>query len=276
LFIETLHLENNSEGVQDPVLDNSIIIGELPWDRYYGNYVSLKIESTEKPTIKVNVPVRVLHSVSYDEIKNVDSLDKEQIQVIVTKILDYYTRYYPWLHVDYQYNPAMSGESIDPVYNQFLKIKEYLSFIDRDLLHGWHSVREGVDRIDHFLERLTRDENDWRMMPRSRDFPINGVEFLKAWKASMINIVIKDISENKNKIINDENNKELLENDVDLDNWQDMEDLINEVGNLINFSSSLSSEHKKVLLRCKVALYDLMLEKLSLLKGQTAHSHHHH
>jgi hypothetical protein len=74
----------------------------------------------------------------------------------------------------------------------------------------------------------------------------------------------------------DENNKELLENDVDLDNWQDMEDLINEVENLINFSSSLSSEHKKVLLRCKVALYDLMLEKLSLLKSQATHSHHHH
>ena len=276
-YIETLNLEDNSEGVEDPVLDNSKIIGELPWDRYYGNYLSLKIESSQKPTIKVNVPVRVLHSVSSDYIENINSLDKEQIQDIVTKMLSYYTRYYPWLHVDYQYNPTMKGESIDPVYTQFLKIKEYLNFIDTDHLHGWHSVKDSVDRIDHFLERLTRDENDWRMMPRSRDFPINGLEFLKAWKASMINIVIKDINDSKSKIINDENTKDLLENDVNLDNWQDMEDLINGIENLISFSSSsLSSEHRKVLLRCKLALYDLMLEKLSSLKAQTTHSHNHH
>lgn len=275
-YIETLNLENNSEGVEDPVLNNSIIIGELPWDRYYGNYVSLKIESSEKPAIKVNVPVRVLHSVSSGYIESVDNLEKEQIQDIVTKMLSYYTRYYPWLHVDYQYTPTVTGESIDPVYDQFLKIKEYLNFIDTEHLHAWHSVKDSVDRIDHFLDRLTRDENDWRMMPRSRDFPINGVEFLKAWKASMINLVIKDISDSKNKIINGENNKDLLVNDMDLDNWEDMEDLINGIENLISFSSSLSPEHKKLLLKSKLVLYDLMLEKLGSLKVQTTHSHHHH
>jgi hypothetical protein len=101
-------------------------------------------------------------------------------------------------------------------------------------------------------------------MPMSRDFPINGVEFLKAWKASMINIVIKDISGSKSKIINGDKSKDLLANDVDLDNWEDMEDLINGIENLISFSSSLSFERKKLLLKSKLALYDLMLEKIRL------------
>ena len=44
--------------------------GDLPWDRSYGNYVSIKIDNNsiksdnnEKPAIKFNIPVLVLHSV---------------------------------------------------------------------------------------------------------------------------------------------------------------------------------------------------------------------
>ena len=37
-------------------------------------------------------------------------------------------------------------------------------------------------------------------MPRSRDFPVNGVEFFKMWKTSIIDKVIKEI-ENKEIIL---------------------------------------------------------------------------
>lgn len=54
--------------------------GDLPWDRYYGNYVSIKIDNNnmrsdikKEPTIKFNIPVRVLHSVRLDKLK--DDLD---------------------------------------------------------------------------------------------------------------------------------------------------------------------------------------------------------
>ena len=49
--------------------------GELPWDRYYGNYLSIKIDNdtlisdNKNPTIKFNIPIRVLHSVQLDEPK---------------------------------------------------------------------------------------------------------------------------------------------------------------------------------------------------------------
>ena len=54
----------------------TIIAGDLPWDRYYGNYVSIKIanqnssvsnienaNNNNEPKIIFNIPVRVLHSI---------------------------------------------------------------------------------------------------------------------------------------------------------------------------------------------------------------------
>jgi hypothetical protein len=284
-YVKTLDLENCKDGVEDPVLtglsgnNNNVplkISGELPWDRYYGNYLSLKIESKEKPVIKLNIPVRVLHSVKSEDIENIDDLDKEKIQDIVIKMLSYYTRYYPWLHVEYSYAKDNKDDGrIKPVYNQFLRIKEHLDFISRDHIHDWHSVQGGVSNINHFLERLERDDNDWRKMPRSRDFPINGVEFLKTWKASLINKVMQDINEAKEKIIQDNNNNDIiLNNNLDVNNWGEVERTINGLDNLIS-SLSLSTEHKKILLMSKIAMYNYMLEKLSMAKLQTGHSHSH-
>ena len=132
--MESINLENCIEGVEDPVLsrlpgsqDPTKIEGELPWDRYYGNYLSLRIQSSEKPTIKVNIPVRVLHRVDSTYLENIDDLDKETIQDILIKILSYYTRNYPWLHVEYRYVKDKDGRA-KYVYNQFLRLKEYLDF----------------------------------------------------------------------------------------------------------------------------------------------------
>ena len=125
----------------------------MPWDRYYGNYVTAKIEYDQKPTIKLNVPVRVLHSVSSAYLEKIDLLDKEKIQDIVSKMLSYYARYYPWLHVTYSDIRDDNGNP-KPIYVQFLKIKEYLNFVSADDLHDWHSCQEVVDNINHLLERL--------------------------------------------------------------------------------------------------------------------------
>jgi flagellin-specific chaperone FliS len=113
-------------------------------------------------------------------------------------------------------------------------------------------------------------------MPRSRDFPINGTEFLKVWKASLINKLIQGINESKVKILQDDNNNNDsgLENDIDINDWQEVETIVNELDDLIG-SSSLAPEHKKTLLRSKMTLYNYMLEKLSMAKLQTGHSHGH-
>ena len=281
-FIESIDLENCKDGIEDPVLTKLSggtepvkISGELPWDRHYGNYLSLRIQSTERPVIKMNFPARVLHRVQPQYLENIDNLDKETVQDILTKILGYYTRNYPWLHVQYRYVRDNEDGLIKPAYNQFLRIKEYLDFTVSDHIHDWHSVQGSVSKINHFLDRLERDDSDWRKMPRSRDFPINGTEFLKIWKASLINKLIQDINESKVKILQNSNNtNSKLENDVDINNWEEVETVVNEHDDLIGLSS-LAPEHKKMLLASKIALYNYMLEKLSMAKLQTGHSHSH-
>jgi hypothetical protein len=284
-FIESIDLENCKDEIEDPVLTRLSggtepvkISGELPWDRHYGNYLSLRIQSTERPVIKMNFPVRVLHRVQPQYLEDIDNLDKETVQDTLTKILGYYTRNYPWLHVQYRYVRDNEDGPVKPAYSQFLRIKEYLDFTVSDHIHDWHSVQGSVSRINHFLDRLERNDSDWRKMPRSRDFPINGTEFLKIWKASLINKLIQDINGSKVKILQDKNNNNDsgLENDIDIDinDWQEIETIVNELDHLIG-SSSLATEHKKTLLRSKLTLYNYMLEKLGMAKLQTGHSHSH-
>jgi hypothetical protein len=280
-FIESIDLENCKDEIEDPVLTRLSggtepvkISGELPWDRHYGNYLSLRIQSTERPVIKMNFPVRVLHRVQPQYLEDIDNLDKETVQDTLTKILGYYTRNYPWLHVQYRYVRDDEDGPVKPAYSQFLRIKEYLDFTVSDHIHDWHSVQGSVSRINHFLDRLERNDSDWRKMPRSRDFPINGTEFLKIWKASLINKLIQDINESKVKILQNNNNNTKLENDVDINNWEEVETIVNELDDLVGLSS-LASEHKKMLLASKMALYNYMLEKLTMAKLQTGHSHSH-
>lgn len=280
-FIDSIDLEDCKDGIEDPVLtrlsggDKPIkISGELPWDRHYGNYLSLTIQSSERPVVKMNIPVRVLHRVKSHYLENVDSLDKETIQDIVTKILGYYTRNYPWLHAEYRYVRDKADGRVKPTYNQFLRIKEYLDFTDSSHVHDWHSVQESVSKIDHFLDRLERDDSDWKKMPRSRDFPKNGTEFFKAWKASLINKLIQDIKESKAKLLEGSSNNTTVEIAVAINDWQEVETIVNDLDNLVDLAS-LAPEHRKTLLVSKMALYEFMLEKLSMTKVQKGHSHSH-
>ena len=274
--IQALNLEN-SEEIEDPIsgIDPEtkntrvILSGDLPWDRYYGNYVYVKLKDkeNEKSIIKYNIPVRVLHSIDLKKAKEelLEDLNREGIQEVVTKMLNYYTRYYPWLHVEYRYRSSLPNPP-QLVYNQFLKITEFLNFIEMEDLNHWHIVEHTVTKINHFLERLEKDDDDWKKMPKSRDFPVNGVEFFKIWKTSIIDKVIEDVEGQRNNL-----NQENLDK-VDFGNWEGIQELMNKLDNL---TTHISEEDKKLILQWKLNLLEEMIKILSHVKSSTKHFHSH-
>ena len=158
--IQTINLEK-SEEIYDPVTDTNLK-GVLPWNRYYGNYVYLEIDNPmrvlqESPVETIEIPIRVLHNV------RVDSIPRGKISFkrdIYPKLFEYYVRYFPWIHVI---------EFKEDQYFRFLNLESY-------------SSDDGVsDNIVRIIDRLSRDNNDWHKMPRSRDFPIGGIELIKRW-----------------------------------------------------------------------------------------------
>lgn len=142
----------NSELIYDPVTKKKIK-GDLPWDRYYGNALSIRFKTIEEQNPGIEILVRVIHT-----------FNKSKVPVIedIKKIFSYYARYYPWLHV-----------RIDNC--------NYIQFINFN----------AEDLEDHLIEygrsmktRLVDlQDDDWYKMPRSRDFPKNGdiaiLKFLK-------------------------------------------------------------------------------------------------
>ena len=276
-YIQALNLENSDE-IEDPISgvypDTEEIrvklSGDLPWDRYYGNYVYVKLkdkEDNKKSIIKYNIPVRVLHSIDLKKAKEelLDGLNREGIQEVVTKMLTYYTRYYPWLHVEYRYKVSLTNPP-QLVYNQFLKITEFLNFIEEEDLNHWHIVEHTVTKINHFLERLEKDDHDWKKMPRSRDFPFHGVEFFQMWKTSIIDKVIEEIEEQRNNL-----NQENLDK-VDFGNWEGIQELISKLDNL---TTHISDDDKKLILQWKLYLLEEMIKILTHAKSSTKHFHSH-
>jgi hypothetical protein len=160
--IQTINLEK-SEEIYDPVTDTNLK-GILPWDRYYGNYVYLEIDNPlrvlqKSPVETIEIPIRVLHNVRSDSIPHGKISFKRDIY---PKLFEYYVRYFPWIHV---------REVKEDQYFRFLNLESY-------------SSDNGVsDNIVSIVDRLSRDDNDWRKMPRSRDFPIGGIELIKRWVA---------------------------------------------------------------------------------------------
>jgi hypothetical protein len=65
-IIQAHDLERSDE-IDDPVTKGNLK-GNLPWDRYYGNVVSIKINDRTNPDVQFDIPVRVLHIVNSDEI----------------------------------------------------------------------------------------------------------------------------------------------------------------------------------------------------------------
>jgi hypothetical protein len=282
-YIQAHNIED-SEEIEDPVTGidpktekiRGKISGDLPWDRYYGNYLSIKIDNNsirrdnkKELVIKFNIPVRVLHSVRLDRLKDdIDQLNIEKIQEVVTKLLSYYARYYPWLHTQYTYT-GLPPQPARLAYQQFLKIREYLSYVDKEGVDNWDAVEHCVTRINHFLDRLTKPDDDWRKMPRSRDFPFNGIEFLNMYKESIIDNVITSINDERDKIIKSEQKGAI---EIDMEEWKQIQTLLNNLGNMTNH---LSDEDKKLITIWKLQIYDNMLHALNIAKTQTKHLHKH-
>jgi len=277
------HFEEMDEAGSDELQNKKTsgkLSGDLRWDQYYGNYVSIRIDNNsiinsdnkKHPMIKFNIPARVLHSVRLDdEIKNaIDNLDNEKIQGIMTKILSYYTRYYPWLHTEYVY-AGLPSQPAKLAYRQFLDITKWLRYVNKNDIGNWGSVKESVISINHFLDRLTRKDNDWKKMPRSRDFPVNGVEFLKMYKQSILDKVVNAIKSERDRTIKSIGGGGDVE--IDTDDWSQMQTLLK---NLEEMSNRLSSdEDKRLVAISKLQIYDELINRLSIAKTHTEHVHIH-
>jgi hypothetical protein len=156
--INALDIENLPSVVYDPVDDKYFGTNSknkmLPWNRYYGNYIYLKIKKEENDTDyiqEIKLPVRVLHS-----IKEYNKIPRDYIEESVLSLFQYYNRYYPWLHIKFNNDR-----------------KKYERLVNLNL------SREIP--IEDVIERLEKNVNDEKKMPRSRDFPIGGLELIKRW-----------------------------------------------------------------------------------------------
>ena len=144
-IIQAQDLEH-SEEIDDPVTEGKLN-GNLPWDRYYGNIVSIKIRDRTNPDAQFDIPVRVLHTVNPGDIPK----NKISFKNHILPLFSYYLRYYPWLHVT-------------------VARCQYVQFLD--LTDA--SILKDKDKLEEIATRLEADDDVWHRMPRSRDFPIDG------------------------------------------------------------------------------------------------------
>jgi hypothetical protein len=144
-IIQAHDLEHSGE-IDDPVTKGKIK-GNLPWDRYYGNVVSIKINDRTNPDVQFDIPVRVLHTVNSDDIPK----NKISFKNHILPLFSYYLRYYPWLHVT-------------------VARCQYVQFLD--LTDA--SILKDKETLEEITTRLEADNDVWHRMPRSRDFPIDG------------------------------------------------------------------------------------------------------
>ena len=133
----------NSELVPDPVT-NKKIKGDLPWDRYYGNSLSIQFKTVEGQAAAIEIMARVIHTFEKSKVPTIED---------IKKLFSYYARYYPWLHV--RVNDC-----------------NYVQFLDFNVNDLIDLLRENGSSIKTRLIDLKDD--DWYKMPRSRDFPKNG------------------------------------------------------------------------------------------------------
>jgi hypothetical protein len=216
-----------------------------------------------------NIPIRVLHSLPIEKLKDdVINLNKPVIQDVVSKLMKFYTRYFPWLHTEYVY--VREKTKPKKIYQQFLKIDD-LNYLTEDDVTHWHAVHESVNMINHLLERLERDEHDWKKMPRSRDFPINGVEFLKLWKAALLDKFAEKLDDEKNAILASDL-EEISKGEIDLTDFGELQKIVDEIDYTVK---NITAENKKILLTCKLVILNNLINESKELKKETKHTHSH-
>jgi hypothetical protein len=100
-----------------------------------------------------------------------------------------------------------------------------LSYIEQDEIKEWDKAQNCVNLINHLLERLLKDDNEWKKMPRSMDFPANGIEFIKQWKSSILDKIAIEIQGQMNK----SSNIDIL----DINDWNDVKTFVRKIDKLI-------------------------------------------
>jgi hypothetical protein len=164
--VQAIDLENLQEEIFDPVKKKHV--KDLDWDRYYDNYVYMEIDNyfrkfQHRHVEQIEMAIRVLHDLGEPK-----SIPDEKItfkDCIFPELFRYYVRYFPWLHV----------YELEDKYNLRLDLAKNKAESKGDIL--------GVaDVIIDMLDRLKLDNDNWYKMPRSRDFPVGGVELLRYWK----------------------------------------------------------------------------------------------
>lgn len=146
-----------------------------------------------------------------------------------------------------------------------------MTFVSDEDLNEWHMAHESVSKVNHLLERLERDKHDWKKMPRSRDFPSNGIEFLKIWKGVMVDKLVTQIRNQKNLILESEK-LQLSEVEMDGTDIGDLQNIINQIDVALE---NLPDGYKRLFLRWKFQILDLVIKELNEMKTQTKHSHTH-
>ena len=101
-------------------------------------------------------------------------------------------------------------------------------------------------------------------MPRSRDFPANGIEFIKQWKSNNLDKIAVEIQIQKNK----SSDVDIL----DIKDWSDVKTLVGKIDELIERSSL---DDKEVLKTCKLHILDHLQQSVLNSKESVEHSHNH-
>jgi hypothetical protein len=166
--IKSINLENTSN-VFDPVT-NQDISGDLPWDRYYGNYMYMEIYNESRifqsPSVeRIEISVRVLHAIKSSNLPSHPTFTKD-----ISKLFSYYLRYFPWLHTNENDIPM-------EVPMPYEKRQIYIPFLD---LENYDQIRDG-NTLKEIIRRLELDNDQHDKMPRSRDFPFGGLDLIKRW-----------------------------------------------------------------------------------------------
>ena len=133
------NLESSAQ-IVDPVTKGKIE-RDLPWDRYYGNGLTIRFKNIEEQSSELEIMVRAIHT--FDEAKVPTFED-------IKKLFLYYARYYPWIHVRIE----------DCNYFQFFDFNQ-----GNELKNRLRRFRGSIKT------RLTKlQDDDWYKMSRSCDF----------------------------------------------------------------------------------------------------------
>ena len=108
-------------------------------------------------------------------------------------------------------------------------------------------------------------------MPRSRDFPINGIEFLKLWKAALLDKFAEKLNDEKNAILGSDL-QEISKAEIDLTDFGDLQKIVNEIDFIVK---NITAENKKILLTCKMIILNNLINESKELKTETKHTHNH-